>query len=414
MVQMYAAHFWFIEEMNALLAASAATSSTGILGFFLFVIFEKLQQAEHSTAFAAFYFALKAFLHLCSPCFLAMRLLYNVVTLPAAADAWAWDIGGKTIAWLAIQSGVYLTILLVISSGVACDLVYLAERTVARAFPSKAQRLIDAPAARAPPRLSRGLSHPVGGHASASDGAFAASQHHLPAAGIGSSVDLAECGFLSTHLSTGSNATGSGGGGGDGGGPEGGAAAGISARRVSNGSSDRSGGADVALRSSSNGAGTPSAQGSPETTQPPLINARAFQGWASFGGFAGFGGQPPPGEPQPWADDGSAASGAAPDGGRGGQGVLAAGVDEHSALVSSADPASYMVLLRNVSKVFGVGCRSEATVAVKNVSLAIPAGHCFGLLGVILISQQIRHHNLFAGSRFCFLQRQPTTFCGTM
>lgn len=379
---MYAAHFYFLEEMNALLVASAVTSSTGIIGFFLFIVLDKLQQAEHSAVFAAVYFTLKAFLHLCSPTFLAMRLLYSVVTLGPGDNAWAWDAGGVTIAWLAIQAGVYLLALLVISSGVLCDVLHLVERLAARAMPSKAQRLLDAPAARAPLRLSRGMSHAVGGHTSTSDGAFAASQHHLPATGIGSSVDLAECGFLSTHLSAGSNATGSGGANDSAQADGGTAGGGLGGRRVSNGSSDRSGGMDLGGRSGSNsGAATssaPSAQGSPETVLPPSINERAFQGWASFGGF---GAQPPAG--QPWQPAESAASGAAAVGGERSHGVLAAGVDEHSALVSAANPASYMVLLRNVSKVFGGGrCRSDATVAVKNVSLAIPAGHCFGLLGV--------------------------------
>lgn len=392
-MQMYALHFWFIEEMNALLVASAATSSTGIMGFFIFIIAEKLRTAEHSALFSTFFFLLKAFLHLCSPAFLAMRLLFEMIEKSEHADAWQWVIAGQSIAWLGIQAGMYLAILLVVSSGILCDVIYLVDRAISHKIPNLAQRLIDAPAARDPPGMRQRLSHAGDGQTSTSDGAFAAEQDHLPAAGIGSSVDLGESGYLSTHLSA-----GSGGGAAESGGPEGAAPASIGGRRVSNGSSDRSGGTDPP-RSGSTAGGVPSApsvpswHGSPETALPPSISERTFQGWASFGGF---GTQTPPGQTwvHPEEPAGSrAASGGAGDAAdcAGSGGILEAGVKGHAALVAAADPAGYMVLLRNVSKVFGGGCRSDATVAVKNVSLAIPAGHCFGLLGAPLATARKSH-----------------------
>eukprot|EP00892_Ulva_mutabilis_P002745 jgi/Ulvmu1/12471/UM009_0123.1 len=383
--QMYAWHFWFIEEMNALVVASAATSATGIMGFFMFIVCEKLETAEHSSLFSAFFWLLRTFLHLCSPAFLAMRLLFQMVCTSPAANAWAWDIGGQSIMWLGIQAALYLTVLLVVSSGVLCDVIYLIEGAVSQRIPSKVQRLIDAPLGR---EAAQFMSQAVGGQTSTSDGAFAAAQDHLPAVGIGSSADLGESGWLSTHLSAGSNATGSGGGAADGGGADGAAAAGsLSGRRMSNGSSDRSGG-DPAHSIGGGTPNTPSGQSSPETLLPPAISERSFQGWASFGGF---GNATPPAHPWPVEEapeSHAASSGAVWEGAGGGAdsdiegGVLAAGVRVHSALVAAADPAGYMVLLRNVSKVFGGGsCRGDATVAVKKVSLAIPAGHCFGLLG---------------------------------
>jgi hypothetical protein len=100
---------------------------------------------------------------------------------------------------------------------------------------------------------------------------------------------------------------------------------------------------------------------------------RQFASWASLGGFGTL--QPHSGALE--------SSGRASSVLRGVSTALAEGVREHADVVAYVDPAAYMVLLRRVSKVFGSGwCdRRSPTIAVHDVSLAVPQQHCFGLLG---------------------------------
>jgi hypothetical protein len=61
----------------------------------------------------------------------------------------------------------------------------------------------------------------------------------------------------------------------------------------------------------------------------------------------------------------------------------ATAVDRHAALVKRAEPEDFLVLLQDLCKRYGGGpwCCRQGTVAVDHVSLGVPEGHCFGLLG---------------------------------
>lgn len=64
-------------------------------------------------------------------------------------------------------------------------------------------------------------------------------------------------------------------------------------------------------------------------------------------------------------------------------------VQAHAEVVERANPQAYMVVMRKVSKVFAKGgwCGSAGgTVAVRDLSIAVPPQHCFGLLGVDRLS----------------------------
>jgi hypothetical protein len=67
------------------------------------------------------------------------------------------------------------------------------------------------------------------------------------------------------------------------------------------------------------------------------------------------------------------------------EGALSA-VHRHAALVKRAEPDDFLVMLRDVHKRFGGEALSfrSSTVAVEGLSLGIPEGHCFGLLGAVL------------------------------
>ena len=78
-MQMYAAHQLFADEMKALLAMSTFLVSTGVLGFFVSVIFDALVHTGAESATLKLWDSLiDTFLHLFSPTFLAMRLLAGV------------------------------------------------------------------------------------------------------------------------------------------------------------------------------------------------------------------------------------------------------------------------------------------------------------------------------------------------
>jgi hypothetical protein len=72
---------------------------------------------------------------------------------------------------------------------------------------------------------------------------------------------------------------------------------------------------------------------------------------------------------------------------------VAGGIVAHAAMVADAEPEDFMVLLRRVSKVYHGGwcSMSRGEVAIDDVSLAIPEGHCFGLLGVFSSCAVLRH-----------------------
>ena len=75
-MQMYAAHQLFADEMKALLAMSSFLVMSGVLGFFVSVIFDALMHTgAESATLNLFVHLMDAFLHLFSSTFLAMRLL---------------------------------------------------------------------------------------------------------------------------------------------------------------------------------------------------------------------------------------------------------------------------------------------------------------------------------------------------
>lgn len=78
-MQMYAAHQLFADEMKALLAMSSFLSASGVLGFFVSIIFDALvHTGAESATLKLWDFIIDTFLNLFSPTFLAMRLLSGV------------------------------------------------------------------------------------------------------------------------------------------------------------------------------------------------------------------------------------------------------------------------------------------------------------------------------------------------
>lgn len=136
-MQMYAAHQLFADEMKALLAMSTFLSLSGILGFFVSIIFDALVHTGSESASLQFWDNLiDTFLHLFSPTFLAMRLFVGVMTRKSGAEDWSLDKGdGGTIAWLCVQLALNMTILLITTSGLVADMMHIADTTVSKYVP---------------------------------------------------------------------------------------------------------------------------------------------------------------------------------------------------------------------------------------------------------------------------------------
>jgi hypothetical protein len=138
-MQMYAAHQLFADEMKALLAMSSFLSVSGVLGFFVAIIFDALvHTGSDSRTFRFWDSLIDAFLHLFSPTFLAMRLLSGVMTRKAGGGGdWSLRSGnGGTILWLLVQLLLNSTILLLTTSGLVADMVHFAEMAISKYLPS--------------------------------------------------------------------------------------------------------------------------------------------------------------------------------------------------------------------------------------------------------------------------------------
>lgn len=170
-MQMYAAiHiFYFSDEMNALLAMSTFHSVSGVVGFFLSVIFDALvHTGNESAALRVTDSAIDHFLHFFSPTFLAMRLLSGVMSRKSAENDWSLSQGdGGTILWLVAQFALNVTVLMICTSGLLADILHIAETSISKHVPWLSPSLAVLEAGEQVPEgeesggLARGPSRPI-------------------------------------------------------------------------------------------------------------------------------------------------------------------------------------------------------------------------------------------------------------
>jgi hypothetical protein len=113
--QVYLLHPLFEDEMLAFLLVSFFSFVSAFLGFsYTFVASQIEHYTHHHNMIAA---STQNALQFLSPTFLALKLLFRVMSVPKDTDMWQWEEAGQCLTWLAVQACVYVAVGVFMSTG---------------------------------------------------------------------------------------------------------------------------------------------------------------------------------------------------------------------------------------------------------------------------------------------------------
>lgn len=125
-LQTYLLHWFFDEEMRALVQISSFSFLLGFLGYTVTFILDKLLMYTAPGGLPSYRLAntlLQTTLRVISPHYLAMRTLAQLALVQEGQSPWAWATSGQSLSWLTAQAGIACTLLLLVTSN-ALDLAW--------------------------------------------------------------------------------------------------------------------------------------------------------------------------------------------------------------------------------------------------------------------------------------------------
>lgn len=104
--QVFVLHPLFYDEMYALILVSFLSFAIGFLGYSCTYILDQIAAFSDQPSVVAP--VLEAVLRVVSPTYLAFKLLFRVLSASKSEHLWGWRVAGQSLAWLALQGGIYL------------------------------------------------------------------------------------------------------------------------------------------------------------------------------------------------------------------------------------------------------------------------------------------------------------------